>query len=153
VEYVEFAVNDAERFQALCTVFEALKHDKDAGVFREDAEWFVLFDQEVLSHFWWPSAEELAEFRRRWEAASVEERFSDPSFLPPAWDFLSMIDAFKNGEYEFLACRMITADRARLEFNSFAYPYGGTASMKALIEAFGFTVTGEDDGTGYQLSS
>jgi len=150
---VEFAVHNAGRFGALCAVFEELKKDKYADSFREDEEWFALFDQEALSHFWWPSPEELVEWRQRWEAASVEERFSDPSFLPPAWDFLSMIDAFKNGEYELLACRMITADRARLEFNSFAYPYGGTGSMKALIEAFGFTIIGEDEGTGYQLSS
>ncbi len=151
--YVEFAVTNAERFQTLCAVFEALKKDKEAGVFREDSEWVALFDEEALSHFWWPSAEELADQQRRWQKAPVEVRISDTSLWPPAWDFLSMIQAFQDGEYEFVTCRMITADRARLEFNALAYPYGGTDSMKALIAAFDFQVTGEDDGTGYQAPS
>jgi hypothetical protein len=35
------------------------------------------------------------------------------------------------------------------EFLPFAFPYGGTGCMKALIGAFDFPIIGEDYGTGY----
>jgi hypothetical protein len=65
------------------------------------------------------------------------------------WDLLAMIDAFADGEYELRSCEMVGDGRARLEFDSFAYPYGGVGCMVALVEAFGFRVVGIDDGTGH----
>lgn len=53
-----------------------------------------------------------------------------------------MIESFKDGEYELLSCEMISDETARINYNPFAFPYGGTDCMKALIEAFGFEVTG-----------
>ena len=38
---------------------------------------------------------------------------------------------------------------ARLNFDALAYPYGGVGGLVALVEAFGFMVTGIEDGTGY----
>jgi len=60
-----------------------------------------------------------------------------------------MIDAFLNGEYELLTCRLLTLDIGVFEFLPFAFPYGGTGCMKALIGAFDFPIIGEDYGTGY----
>ncbi len=57
--------------------------------------------------------------------------------------------AFENGEYDLFSCRLISQDRARLEFDPLAYPYGGTDSLQMLIRAFGFHILAEDDGTGY----
>jgi hypothetical protein len=148
-EFIEFAVDDATRFATLCAAFTVLKHDKEAEVFRDEEDWLLLFDDAALAHFWWPTAEEQAVHVARWHATPVEQRLSDASYWPPSWDFLSMIDAFKNGDYALLACRMIDDGRARLEFSAYAYPYGGTGCMNMLITAFGFRVIAEDDGTGY----
>jgi hypothetical protein len=149
-EFIEFAIDEATRFEALCAAFAALKHDKEAEVFRDEEDWLLLFDDEALAQFWWPTADEQAAHAARWRAAPVEQRLSDPSYWPPSWDFLSMIDAFKHGEYALVACRMIDGGRARLDFYANAYPYGGTGCMKMLIKAFGFRVIAEEDGTGYR---
>lgn len=147
--FVEFAVDDTRRFEALCAVFAAIKHDKEAGQFRDEADWLAFFDDEALSQFWWPTAAERAAYTERWQAASVEQRWSDPSLSPPSWDFASLFMAFENGEYDLFSCRLISQDRARLEFDPLAYPYGGTDSLQMLIRAFGFHILAEDDGTGY----
>jgi hypothetical protein len=149
--FVEFAVDDQARFDALCTAFAGLKHDKDADSWRVEEDWLELFDDAALAQFWWPTPEELNAYRERWESAPVPQRLYDPSFHPPSWDFSSMIEAFKNGDYTLVACRLAPEGRARLEFDPHGYPYGGTGCFHMLIQAFGFGVTGEDDGTGFQL--
>ncbi|MGH2502535.1 MAG: hypothetical protein ACRDID_08485 [Ktedonobacterales bacterium] len=151
--FVEFAVNDDDRFAALSTVFEAIKHDKDSEEFRDDADWLEFLDDAALSHFWWPTAAEYAAHTERWQAASVDQRFQDPSLTPPSWDFSSLFMAFADGEYELISCRRTAEDRARLEFDPYAYPYGGTGCMRMLIQAFEFHIVGEDDGTGYHALS
>lgn len=135
--FIEFVVDNQNRFESLCRVFNALKHDKqnqlaseDEGekeqAFRGDDEWLEFFDVEAKSHF------------RR---SNLDRDKS--------WSLPSLIFAFQNGEYELVACRMVSSRKARLEFYPFAFPYGGTGCMKALIEAFGFPIAGENDGTGY----
>jgi hypothetical protein len=81
----------------------------------------------------------LKDWERRWFSTPVPERFTDTSLETP-WDFGSMIDAFRNGEYDLLGCRRLTATAGRLEFDPHAWPYGGTGCMRALIEAFGHRV-------------
>jgi hypothetical protein len=146
--FVEFQANDRKQFDTLCRVFNEIKKDKDSDSWRNDEDWLSFFDNEALSHFWCPTQEEAAEHFRRWFATPVEQRWTDPSLETP-WDFESMFDAFKNGEYQLIACRMISADRARLEFDPFGYPYGGTGCIKALVESFGFAIVAEDDGVEY----
>jgi hypothetical protein len=147
--FVEFTVDDVARFERLRGVFELLKSDKAAGEFREGTEYRRLFTEAELSRFWWPTPTELEDWKRRWFATPVESRFSDPALETP-WTFKSLLYAFENGEYSLAACRMTEARRARLEFEIEAFPFGGTACMEGLIEAFGFTVLGVDDGTGYK---
>ena len=142
VDFIEFRVDNSKRFIALCKVFEALREDKRKETFRNDDEWLLLFDEEALSHFWWPTEEELAAYKKRWKSTPLPQRWSDPSLKHP-WGFFSMIDAFKNGEYDLVRCRMISHDRAFLEYYPLADPFGGTECMKALVEVFGFEVIRE----------
>lgn len=148
--FVEFSVTDSARFDQLCAAYAALRHDKQSDSWRDDENWLEVFDDEALAQFWWPTLEERAAHVARWEAAPVSQRLHDPSLKPPSWGFLSMIEAFKNGEYDLLACRLLEDGHARLEFDPHSYPYGGTGCFHMLIQAFGFRVTGEDDGTGFQ---
>ncbi|MBI5761003.1 MAG: hypothetical protein HZA46_20965 [Planctomycetales bacterium] len=61
------------------------------------------------------------------------------------WDFESMIDAFRNGEYNLLRVIRASENTGALQFEALACPYGGTGCMHALIECFGGIVTGEID--------
>jgi hypothetical protein len=130
MEYVAFRVDDKKRFEALCDVFNALKDDKQNGEFRADDEWLMYFEEADLSYFWWPSNRELLA--------------SDPHSRG-RWIFTAMIEAFKNGEYDLVSCRMISSDVAYLEYYPYGFPYGSTQCMEALIESFGFEVVGKSD--------
>ncbi|AFZ14187.1 hypothetical protein Cri9333_3358 [Crinalium epipsammum PCC 9333] len=131
-EYIEFAVTDDKRFEDLQRVFNQLKMDKDEDNISDDEQYLSLFDEEARKYFVWSTPEEDA-------------LWTDPS-LNCGWDFGSMIDAFKNGEFSLLSCEKVSLNTARLNFYAHAYPYGGTGCMQALVESFGFKVLVIDDG-------
>lgn len=141
--HVEFEIASEESYRRLDAVLEALAAAKRSEDFRDDAYWLAFFNDEERSRFWWPTEDERQEWRRRWEAAPVDVRLSDPSFLPPAWDFGSMIDAFRHGDYELLGCRRASPRIGHLVFEPYGWPHGGTGCMRALIEAFGHRVTAD----------
>lgn len=140
---VEFEVSGEESYRRLDAVITALASAKRDEDFRDDTYWLAYFDETERSRFWWPTPSEREEWRRRWQAAPVALRLSDPSFRPPAWDFGSMIDAFRNGDYDLLGCRRQSPHVGRLEFEPHGWPYGGTGCMRAVIEAFGHRVISE----------
>lgn len=143
--YVEFAVASDQGYQRLDAVVAALAVAKRTDDFKDDAHWLPYFNSEERSRFWWTTEAELREWSQRWEAAPVDRRLSDPAFQPPAWDFGSMIDAFRNGDYDLLGCQLRSPQVGRLEFEPFGRPLGGKGCMRALIEAFGHRVIAESD--------
>lgn len=44
---------------------------------------FDLFDEQALSHFWWPSQQDWEEYLQRWNRAPVPQRLTDPTFDHP----------------------------------------------------------------------
>ncbi|WP_152601865.1 MULTISPECIES: hypothetical protein [Burkholderia] len=92
------------------------------------------------------TAEEMKRYNALWFATPLPQRHSADMPQPP-WDFGSFVDALANGEYEIGG---VTGDDAHpaLSFHPFAYPYGGTGSLVALIECLGNEIVGMDDGTG-----
>ena len=138
---IEFEVLDNNRFAMLVRVFNALRTAKQSLAFPHEEYWRGFLDQDALSRFWWPTEQELREWEQRWNSTPVSRRFNDPALRRP-WHFGSMLDALKEGEHELLACERV-AQIGRLEFRPLAGPFGGTDALKALIEAFGFRVTGE----------
>ncbi len=77
--HIEFAVVDDAKFGRLATVFEAIRHAKQADNWHDDEFWLGFFDQTERAHFWWPSDAELEDWRRRWFSTPAPERFTDPS--------------------------------------------------------------------------
>jgi hypothetical protein len=69
--------------------------------------------------------------------------FDERALARLAWDFDSLIDAFKNGEYRLVACRRVSERLARLEYDPLAWPFGGTECMRELLETFEARVVGE----------
>ncbi len=147
-EYVEFRVHSQDRFQRLVRVVAELQREK-AGPARRSLEALQrLFDEDVLRRFAWPGPAERAQ--RRVDLATrpvVETPTENAAGL--RWDFDSMIWSIMEAEYELLGCEEVAGGTARLSFQALAYPYGGVGGLVALVEAFGFVVTGIEDGTGY----
>ncbi|MDP9317386.1 MAG: YlbF family regulator [Chloroflexota bacterium] len=134
--YIEFAVQNTERFAALQAAFNRIKADKDAARFVDDIEYLQFFDEQARAYFGWFTEEENAAWLAQWDATPVETRWTDESLKRP-WSFGSMIDAFRDGEYELLECQMIAPGIARLTFSAWAFPYGGTGPMQALLSHLG----------------
>ena len=107
-------------------------------------EWTRYFDSRALSHFWWPTEAELLEWKRRYFATPLPKRSTDPSLQRP-WDFMSLFEAFKNGDYALLPIGRLSEKEAILPFDPLGHPYGGTACMRALIESFDHQVTEEPE--------
>jgi hypothetical protein len=138
-ERVFFELASDERFDRLAKFVRSLAAAKAQSDFRDDAYWEALLDEEARGTFWWPTPAQVEDWERRWFATPVGRRWTDPS-LRTLWVFGSLIDAVQNGEVEGLACRRIDSGGV-LEFEPHAWPFGGTAWMHALIEAFGGRVT------------
>ena len=139
IECVEFKVNDLERFDLLRNIFQKIKADKDNDSFQDADAYLQFFDEKAKSYFGWYSEEEIKKWSEKWFSTSIETRWTAPS-LKMKWDFSSMMESFKDGEYELLSCEMISEETARMNYDPFAFPYGGTGCMQALIESFGFEV-------------
>jgi hypothetical protein len=142
--FVEFEIVSEDGFGRLSAVFNALRHAKQSDRWQDDNYWLAFFDEDARSHFWWPSPEELKDWERRWFSTPVPDRFTDESLKTP-WDFGSMIEAFRNGDYELVDCERITKKTGRLSFDPDGWPYGGTGCMRALVESFGHRVLAEPD--------
>ncbi|MFW5740566.1 MAG: hypothetical protein ACOC1F_09390 [Myxococcota bacterium] len=144
--FLVFDLPEAARFAKLQRAFEAFRDAKasPAPPSPDHTSWRQFFDDAALATFWWPSPSELDDWCRRWEATPVPERFTDPSLKTP-WDFASMIEAILNGEYELVSCDKVTERTGRLVYYPFAFPFGGTGALKALLGAFGCTAIDESD--------
>lgn len=105
-------------------------------------------DEKARNYFSMLSPEEWDEWKKEWFSTPVDERLRN-SALQPHWDKSSFIEALIQGEF-LVGDLQIVGDEARFTFNPLAYPYGGSNCLVAIVEAFGQTVVGIDDGTGYQ---
>ena len=63
------------------------------------------------------------------------------------WHFSSMLSMIKESDYNLVSCELISPSEntsggknARLMFDPLGNPYGGTGSLRCLIEAFGFSI-------------
>jgi hypothetical protein len=147
-EYVEFRVHSEERFRQLARVVIELRREKAGPVRRSPEELQAVFDEDALRHFEWTAPEERARRRIDLDTRLVVETPTERA-AGLRWDFDSMIWSIMEAEYVLLGCERVGSGAARLNFDALAYPYGGVGGLVALVEAFGFVVTGIEDGTGY----
>lgn len=123
---IEFAVESTERFDMLRRVFDALKAAKTGDTYNdEDPAWLAYFDDHAKQYFHWTADDTAKPAGETWG--------------PPRWYFWSMVHVIGCGEYDLIGCEMVSADRAEIRFDPHSYPFGGTASLRVLIECFGFT--------------
>ena len=122
---IEFTAQPGERFEQLRAAFDALKAAKAGDTFNdEDPTWLTYFDDHAKRYFLWSDT-------------CVGKPEGD-TWGPSRWYFWSMIHMIGVCDYEPVHCRMITQDRAELAFNPGGFPFGGTTSLRVLVECFGF---------------
>ncbi len=143
-EYIEFEINDPARFQMLQEAFQKIKTDKDRNSFEDENVYLRFFDEKAKYYFGWYSEKENKEWSEKWFSTPLENRWTNPN-LERKWIFGSMIEMFKDGEYELLSCEKVSDKIGRLCYKPFSFPYGGTGCMKALIESFGFEIVEVSD--------
>jgi hypothetical protein len=146
---VRFTVHDSQRFETLRSLYAEARRDKDAGRFRNPAEWVRLVPDEIKGRFSWPTDEE----RQQWLAVrnSTIIAIPEPSEqLGAKWDFYRVFEAIEESEYDLLDCVLAEPGVGELRINPHAYPYGGVGPLIALAEAFGFTVVGVNEYGRYQ---
>jgi hypothetical protein len=149
---IRFHVDNPQRFETLRSLYALIKQDKDAGRFRDPAEWLQQVPDEIKAKFAWPTPKE----RKHWLAVrdSTPIAISSPSKqLGTAWDFYRVFEAIEEGEYDVLGCEVVSDGMAEMHINPHAYPYGGVGPLIALAEAFGFTVLGVNEYGKYQSRS
>jgi hypothetical protein len=146
---VRFAVDDPRRYEALRSLYAEVKRDKDAGQFRDSAEWVRLVPDEAKARFVWSTPEE----RAHWLGIrnSVVIAIPDPGQqLGAEWDFYRVFEAIEESEYDVLDCVLAEPGVGELRINPHAYPYGGVGPLIALAEGYGFTVLGVNECGKYQ---
>ncbi len=123
---IEFAAQPGERFERLRAVFDAMKVAKAGDSFNdEDPTWLTYFDDHAKRYF-----------------RSTDDDTDRPpgeTWGPSGWHFWSMIHVIGCGEYDLTGIEMVSERHAELRFDPHAYPFGGTTSLRVLIECFGFT--------------
>jgi hypothetical protein len=137
--YVEFEIGSEAGFEKLVALYAALREAKINDDWKDDDYWLRFIDENSRKYFSWPTEAESEDWRRRWFSMPIETRLTDPS-LRRGWQYGSMIEAFRNGDYGLLECRKVSQGRARIEFDPYGHPYGGTGCMQCLAEAFGHRV-------------
>lgn len=147
--YIEFEPKDKNSLYRAEDLFKTLKVAKDAGEALDAPHFVDYFSDVERSYFWNPSPEELKEWNDEWFSTPIEIRHS-PQMLMPQWHLESMLDAISSGDYQLIAIEEKDS-KYRLAFNPHGYPYGGTSCMVALLECFGHTIVGIEDGTGYVI--
>jgi hypothetical protein len=146
--YVEFEAKDDGALSRLSTFFAMVKAAKESEEPLEEEQHLIgyLTDDE-RSFFWDPSPVEIEEWNKDWFSTPLPRRHTDEA-LQPRWQLESMLGALWDGEYDLVGV-LQEGKRHFVAFNPEAYPYGGTASLVALVECFGHQVVGIEDGTGY----
>ena len=145
--FIEFVAKKGSSLKRLVEFFERLKIEKESEEDPKEDELVNYLTDDEKSYFWNPSKEELKEWDDVWSATPVDFRLS-PKMPTPSWDLLSMLDAIWHGDYDLISIES-KEENYVLNFYPHGYPYGGTASFVALIESFGHSIVGIEDGSGY----
>lgn len=138
MNFVKFRIRKIENYHKLSRVFLELRNDKlNDRLDVEDDKWKDLFGKEALKNFWWPTEEEFETYRTLYFNTPVDERGLLPELRVP-WDFESLLESIKNGNYELVSCN-INEDQMTglLEFEPWSHPYGGISGIEQLVKCFG----------------
>ncbi len=144
--FVEFEPKDSHALARLGDFLKRVMIAKEDDEF-DEAELVGFFSNVEVAYFWNPTDDEMKEWNDEWFSTPVATRLS-AAMPTPGWTLESMVSALWESDFDLVGVVEVNA-RCRLTFNPHGYPYGGTGSLVALVECFGHTVVGIEDGTGY----
>jgi hypothetical protein len=155
--YLEFTIGTKERFNSLHQLFLALKYQKELLISdwdRNDSiesydsdkepDWSDFLDKEAIE--WFANtfdfdSDEGVTYQKLWDLTEPAIRLAHPMFnLPGNWNFESIIDSIFDSEYELVKLILINDNKGRLYYDPWAFPFGSSDSLVALIESFGHHV-------------
>lgn len=135
--YIEFEFSKDKYFTDLLSVFEKVKDAKNNSQPKEDSYWIKSFPDYSLRKFYFLESDNKPEF----ETAKEEEEHS--------WHFYSLIELLQsNYDIKYQCCLKSNANKGRLEYYPFGYPYGGIEGLVTFVGSFNCKPTIIDDGTG-----
>jgi len=144
--YIEFTEISEAKLANLTSLVHDLQKARTGNKYSEK-DWLPYFSEESLLTFWWPNADQLADTKERWgdlpiKVSPIENNPQED------WDIYSMFEIILTSEYELEGVKEISLNKWHLAFNSVCYPYGGTSSLKRLVNAFDGYVCAIEDGCG-----
>lgn len=133
-EYIEFEMNDNDKFNDLLKLLDFISTSKKSGDYKSDKYWLDTFPDYTLKHYYFADSD-------------LKPEFITSKAEGGTWHFYSMIEHLvENIEIEFLECKNFGNGRARLEFYAFGYPYGGITGLTMFLKSFGFKAIEIDEG-------
>ena len=135
-EYIEFEMNDENRFSDLVKLLDLISASKKSGDFKSDKCWLENFPDYTLKNYYFTDSDLKPEF----ETSDADRE---------TWHFYSMTEhLLENIDIEFLECKNKGNGKARLEFYACGYPYGGITGLTMFLKSFDFKATEIDEGGG-----
>lgn len=133
--YIEFEIDDYEKFNYLKHTFELLKAIKNNQEPQSDQFWINKFPKYVLEKFYFLESDLKPSFE-----TSKREKFN--------WHFYALIELLEtNYEIEYVSCIEIEKNKGKMEYSPYSYPYGGIDGLVIFINSFGCKPIKIDDGT------
>ncbi|WP_368244722.1 hypothetical protein [Clostridium tertium] len=137
--FIEFAYNDELVFKRIYELIEYIKKQKELeNLDSDDSTILNFYTEEELEYYWWPSEEENKDFWVKYYSLSNEERYLLLKEKP--WDLESVIYAINTGEYTINGVVVDKKYNARLYFDPWSFPYGGTEPLIELIKPFNIKI-------------
>ena len=153
--FLEFEVDDGERFALLQRAFDRLKADKTPNVPEDhpgdDDDVQVNLEPEVNTEDYLPYFDNYAARDyfltddEHWSGDIVRWTDLDMS-MEKQWTIDSMLYWIIHSDYDLVSCELVDDGLGRLEFWPHATPYGSVAALRMMVECFGFPVIRLDDG-------
>jgi hypothetical protein len=137
--FIEFAYNDELVFKRIYELIEYIKKQKELeNLDSDDSTILNFYTEEELEYYWWPSVEENKDFWAKYYSLSNEERYLLLKEKP--WDLESVIYAINTGKYTINGVVVDKKYNARLYFDPWSFPYGGTEPLIELIKPFNIKI-------------
>jgi hypothetical protein len=133
--YIEFEINDNEKFNSLKKTFELFKIAKNNEEPKDDEFWVNNFPKYALEKFYFLEND-------------IKPNFETSKIGKFTWHFYSLIELLEiNYEIEYISCTKIDSNKGRIEYDPYSYPYGGITGLITFINSFECKPIKIDDGT------
>jgi hypothetical protein len=122
----------------------AKEETKQRRAFAKPEEWLLAFRPQDLKYLGLPEHVASINTMRSWQGLSRRERRKaikddgNTDDLRMLSDFTDMLQHWQDIEYELIECEMHEADRARITYSTFDFPFEGKVALEETLMFFGF---------------